>query len=1342
DPDVKLIGFPEDICTDTYSTIGKFHAFADRTFTTLVQRVLALQGVRFHYGHPDVWDAEWVRQMGGTSQVSYVNEDIFGAYQTVLKGGKIIFREYIQAGKAREVSFPTTEGIFRKFGMGAGQQAYSRYLWWLNTSPNFAFFRSMSHFIGAIGFYLRKPIVKIGVFSYLLLLLLMGISGFAAFPSEIIFGILAVYFTQAISTTGYFQLVLDKGIIRGTLGFFKMLIFEGMMPFFMAHVFTYAKGVQSAMKGIAKYVKTGRGFMLQHIPIFSPEPFNEKGEVKDAEASLYNAYRSSHIRFGLVSTIIAIAGIGLWQNLTLVWSILYVFMAIATYGVPYLANPGSTPLRGGAGKWWELFKGEVENWHLAVFKSKRYTRLQRAEIFVMGFPIFFSILAVNSIVGMVTPSYKKLKEGNLLIGFLSGIAVLSVLFIMPYILMGISAISVPIFDITASIPILNGVFDFIAIMGSSYLALFQSIKSMMLSNGFFILLGWLSIPAVSLILKPIFVGFKSLPDKIKSIFSGRESDEPTHFSTLKLRKDTYKGKLSKKGLTDVDKIAASIIASPDTKHISLNIQDKQITFNIDKDLLTKLHLSDGEIAALIEKALDKDKLDVSNINSPITIALLDTSEHLFEDHLPNSFIGINKAILEIKDKNIRNILLQVGIAHEMRHEAGGRTDEVFERSQLSKDISLVSDLLKEAKLEVSSFISALEESDILERDSEFWEELMSEPSIVQTTTQIQSISTPTKISLISISSPKHYALWNDLSCESLAGDLRGSFGERVNVSIKRIREEKDINKILSTIIKEKPDILGISIQLGSLELVSSFIDKLKKSHIKKPFLVLGNQIPTYFPNDLLKMYKDYGNIVLVKGEGEESMRDLVKYAQGEKELRDIPNLAYINNGKIIHTELVTPNLKNLPYPPSVDTVHEISGNAMVQASRGCPWGKCAYCTRRSFRHGKKWEGFTVQRVLTNIENLVDLGITEIEFADDEFIGGRNPERIKRIERIADGIEQIRKKKGVNLTFRIFTRPDIIYKRNDPEGNKRIRGLLLRLKEVGLVKVFIGIEGGCESQLKRYSRGITLEENKMALKILKDLGINIDVGFIMFDPEVTVEEITEDVAFFKEQNLISYNQWPYRPLVLNEGSWLKKKIEKMNLISGRDINFIQYFYEFKNKDAERVYNIVKEVAGTMRDVAYTLKVKSKKYFDPGKKDIDTILSQKYVEEDGLIYLDLVGELAKNIRIASEGEIDEIIAKANKKIRNLAERIAKDVKEGKIKDEQDVLRKFLNNLGFEEVNNILSIDKTSLWKNHQLNLKTPVIIAHRIESKEDVEQALKANAAAVEVDVQLTEDGMLV
>ncbi|RKY39097.1 MAG: hypothetical protein DRP75_03095, partial [Candidatus Omnitrophota bacterium] len=1087
DPRITLLGFPEKIFTHNYSLIGKFHAFADETFVTLVQRMLAYLGVRFHYGHPDIWRTSTVLSKGGTSQSSYLNEDIFGGYQRVLQGDRVVFVEYFRAKKGREVSFPTTEGIFRKFGMGAAEQAPSRYLSWLNTSENFGFSRGMCHRLGGIGFFLRKPWVVFGIYSYLLLLLLLGVSGFSAFPSEIIFGLVAIYFTQAISTTGYFEWVLEKGFRRGSIEFFKMLILEGMMPFFMAHVFTHSAGVKAGMKGVARYVATGRGFMLEHLPLFTR---------KRSEVSIYNGFGRSHILPGFILTLISLMGIALWQNLTLIWSAFYILMAFSAFAVPFLTNPGATLLTVSAERWWELFKEDVKGWYGAVFKGEGYTRLQRAEMFVIGFPIFFTLLAVNSLIGFISAPYRYIKEyenlkktekvkkikeaegldekekkekeeeikkierkeigilGNIVISFFSGLAVLGVLFIMPYILTGISVIATPIFDITASIPILNGVFDLIAIMGSSYLALFQSIKSTMLptivvfsivtivsfaislsifalirreiSNQeqivegehryfnlfapftFLIFLSSLNfaaplnqlIPSVSMdsiipililtsglglaiyialwidrkhrssvswlmskletapkdwiaigsplhypslafslaqiwlrdylkgkisleeineklqhkswavrlaviyfleelnneeaieplkksfnddnvsvcceakrayfkilsrkllkVLKEKGMSTKEMVDNIRKVIDNLEDyfpemqqekllkmvidlgirlanqgilpcstfqygvplaaktakgniewfkqnlnaleelavelnkeninpfqtlklfDKPslfTHFSALRLRKgSSYEGKLYKNGLTDVDKIAASIIASPDTKHISLNIQDKQITFNIDRDLLTKLHLSDGEIAALIKKALDKDKLDVSNINSPITIALLDTSEHLFEDHLPNSFIGINKAILEIKDKDIRNTLLQVGIAHEMRHEATGRTDEEFEKSQLAKDISFTLNLLKETDLEVSSFISALEESDILERDSEFWEGLKLEPPIVQTTTQTQSISTPTKISLISISSPKHYALWNDLSCESLAGDLRGSFGKRV-----------------------------------------------------------------------------------------------------------------------------------------------------------------------------------------------------------------------------------------------------------------------------------------------------------------------------------------------------------------------------------------------------------------------------------------------------------------------------------------------------------------------------------------------------------------------------------
>ncbi|MBU0547914.1 MAG: HEAT repeat domain-containing protein, partial [Candidatus Omnitrophica bacterium] len=316
-----------------------------------------------------------------------------------------------------------------------------------------------------------------------------------------------------------------------------------------------------------------------------------------------------------------------------------------------------------------------------------------------------------------------------------------------------------------------------------------------------------------------------------------------------------------------------------------------------------------------------------------------------------------------------------------------------------------------------------------------------------------AVTNSTHITLISIGSPAHLTLWNELSCETLKGDLKGFFGDKVEVNIKGLRLPENTASITEEVINAGPDILGISMQLGSLDLVDGFLKSFRNSefhNIKKPLVVIGNQIPTYFPEELIERY---GEIIIVRGEGELALRGLVEYAIGKKQLSEIPSLVFTKEGRIVYTEWITPNLEDLHYPPSSDTIPDIvkrGGNAMVQASRGCPWGSCAFCTRKSFRNGRKWEGFRVERVLEHIKILVDLGITEIEFADDEFTGGRVPERLKRIEKLVDGIEDIRKNKGVNLTFRIFTRPDIIYKEKNEEGNLRIRNLLLRLKDVGLV----------------------------------------------------------------------------------------------------------------------------------------------------------------------------------------------------------------------------------------------------------------------------------------------------
>ncbi|MBU0548969.1 MAG: hypothetical protein KJ838_01425, partial [Candidatus Omnitrophica bacterium] len=357
DPNVVIAGFPEDIVTDDATYVGKMHAFADRTFNSIVQRTLNWMGVRFHYGHPDYIRADAIRHLGLIIP-PYVNEDIFGAYKATLHGKKVINKEIMQAGKAREGTFSGLLGIHSKFAGGGWEQGMSRWLYRLNNSSLFGFERAFMHFVGAIGFYLRKPWVVFTVTSYLTLVLLMGISAFVSLPSELIFGIVAIYMSQAITFTGYFQLVLERGLLKGTWDFIKM--FPGLMISFGSQPYdAYFPGAIEAASGGAKYVGTGRIWGRQHELPFSTEPTPQPAKGGSGELYQYIAQR----QLTWIITNILMIGFGIWllQSWGIIWSFFFITMPFSALMAPFLFNPGSTPWNVGLKNWKKIYWNDLKN---------------------------------------------------------------------------------------------------------------------------------------------------------------------------------------------------------------------------------------------------------------------------------------------------------------------------------------------------------------------------------------------------------------------------------------------------------------------------------------------------------------------------------------------------------------------------------------------------------------------------------------------------------------------------------------------------------------------------------------------------------------------------------------------------------------------------------------------------------------------------------------------------------------------------------------------------------------------------------------------------------------------
>uniref|UniRef100_A0A0E0CUJ9 1,3-beta-glucan synthase n=1 Tax=Oryza meridionalis TaxID=40149 RepID=A0A0E0CUJ9_9ORYZ len=103
----SILGVREHIFTGSVSSLAWFMSNQEHSFVTIGQRLLANPlKVRFHYGHPDVFDRIFHLTRGGVSKASRsinLSEDIFAGYNSTLRGGNITHHEYVQVGKGRDV---------------------------------------------------------------------------------------------------------------------------------------------------------------------------------------------------------------------------------------------------------------------------------------------------------------------------------------------------------------------------------------------------------------------------------------------------------------------------------------------------------------------------------------------------------------------------------------------------------------------------------------------------------------------------------------------------------------------------------------------------------------------------------------------------------------------------------------------------------------------------------------------------------------------------------------------------------------------------------------------------------------------------------------------------------------------------------------------------------------------------------------------------------------------------------------------------------------------------------------------------------------------------------------
>lgn len=306
-----------------------------------------------------------------------------------------------------------------------------------------------------------------------------------------------------------------------------------------------------------------------------------------------------------------------------------------------------------------------------------------------------------------------------------------------------------------------------------------------------------------------------------------------------------------------------------------------------------------------------------------------------------------------------------------------------------------------------------------------------------------------------------------------------------DVRIIDLRLEKDLKKALDEF---KPDIIGITAYTANVNTVKGLFKEIKNWN-SEVFTVVGGHHATVSPEDFFEPFID----LIVMGEGVFAFREIVNCLEKKEEFGRIAGIAYVKGGRIIKTPY-NPiiDLDIVPFPKRELTekyrkhyfTEWMKPLASMRTSKGCPF-RCNFCALWKLTGGR----YLTRRPENIVKELLEIKERFVFFADDESLID-----IKRMTELA----RLIKESGIKKRYFLYGRSDTIARH--PE-------LIEIWKEVGLERVFVGLEFFRDEDLRYIKKGSTVKNNKDAVKILQNMDIEIYASFII-RPEFSKDDFRE------------------------------------------------------------------------------------------------------------------------------------------------------------------------------------------------------------------------------------------
>ena len=375
----------------------------------------------------------------------------------------------------------------------------------------------------------------------------------------------------------------------------------------------------------------------------------------------------------------------------------------------------------------------------------------------------------------------------------------------------------------------------------------------------------------------------------------------------------------------------------------------------------------------------------------------------------------------------------------------------------------------------------------------------------------------------------------------------------------RYSAQRTAEAILSVV--DEGDIVGFTVLQETIGLAKLVVSIVRQLGYAGP-IVLGGWAASTAPRELMDYIPDAD--FLIVGEAEESLALLVESLSTGADIARVPGLWY-RRGSVLMSSPARPltcSLDSLGRPDhylycQVDKTNVSKAPMPILTSRGCSWGRCSFCSTAAISGTESWRYRSAESVMDEIRWAhEELGVRNFFFTDDSFFGPCQ----SGIDRAQELARRIRQEK-LDIRFALDCRvPDF-----EP-------GLFALLREVGLERVFLGIESGVDATLARFRKGFTREAVKYAVGGLLSMGIDIVYGYIVFEPYMTLPEVKENIDFMIDELGYCDPTKFVKRLVPYPDTDIYRWLERDGLLCGQ---YPMFGFQFQDANVARLYETVSE-----------------------------------------------------------------------------------------------------------------------------------------------------------------------